>query len=308
MGPDLSPYDGIGDTGYSISGTANSIDSKPLIYWIDIDTDFDGLENLEEYVLGKDNYRTNVPSSDSDIDGLTDYWEWLNCTDPWQSDTDGDTLSDGDEIKGVLGYITNATNQDTDYDNLRDDYEYGNETNPLQPDMDFDTIWDIDEILGTLGYITNATYNDTDYDGLRDDYEYSNNTLPLDPDTDGDTLLDGYEILGTSGYITNATNPDTDYDLFDDNIEINLNTNPINPWWYPMPNLNISSFSVSDVYEGQPFTLDFTIRNNGIWEALNIIIIVRCPALGLILYNNTLNVSSVVFICHTWVLSLIAIK
>ena len=54
-----------------------------------------------------------------------------------------------------------------------------------------------------------------------------------------------------------------------------------------MPNLNVLNFTVSDVYEGQPFVLDFTIINNGIWGAEGIIVIIRCEALDLTLYNNT---------------------
>lgn len=56
-----------------------------------------------------------------------------------------------------------------------------------------------------------------------------------------------------------------------------------------MPNLVISSFSVSDVYENQAFILNFTILNNGIWTAEGIVVIVRCEGLDLTLYDNTLN-------------------
>jgi len=121
---------------------------------------------------------------------------------------------------------------------------------------------DFDEIIGTRGYITSPINNDTDGDKLRDDLEYSYNTNPLISDTDGDNFSDYDEIVI---YNTNAT--DTS--------------------WYPMPNLFVSGFFVSPVNEGQPFILNFTITNNGIWSAEGIIIIIRCDILDITLFNNT---------------------
>jgi len=361
-GADTTPLDGIGDTPHPIPGSANDNDTKPLMYLMNDDTDNDGLNNFEEYTLGNDGFRTNVTAPDSDYDNITDYWEWLNGTDPWNPDTDNDTVSDYNEIFGILGYITNATNPDTDSDGLLDGFEYGNNTNPLDPDTDDDLILDFDEINGTLGYVTNATNPDTDTDGLRDDYEYGNNTNPLDSDTDNDLLSDLNEINGTLGYVTNATNPDTDTDglrddyeygnstnpldsdtdddllldfdeingtlgyitnatdsdtdndglrddfeygnstnpldpdtdgdtiinsTFNDYYEVSVGTNPNDIFWYPMPNLNVSSIEVSTAYEDQPFILNFTIINNGIWRAQGIIVIIQINELNLILYNNT---------------------
>jgi len=165
FGNDNNPKDGIGDTIHNISDQA--VDYHPLMYPIEVDTDGDGLINGEEYIIGEDGVRTNVTNPDSDYEGLTDYWEWLNGTDPW--------------------------------------------------------------------------------------------------------------------------NPDTDSDNFNDFNEIVLGTNPKNTWWYPMPNLNITEFSVSNVIEGQPFTLKLTIQNNGIWKAEGVIVIIRCEALNLTLYNNSVT-------------------
>jgi len=265
----------------------------------DPDCDDDNLSDWEE-ITGNNNtafgnQATNPWNLDTDGDGLNDMAECTGSenfyqlgapTNPNVLDTDGDGLNDTAECLGTFGYITNPNLPDTDHDNLRDDYEYGNNTLPLNPDTDGDTLLDGDEILGTLGYITNATNPDTDYDNLRDDYEYGNNTLPLNPDTDGDTLLDGDEILGTLGYVTDATIADTDGDTFLDGIEVNLNTNPTNHWWYPMPNLEILDFKAKAVEIGKPFTLNFTIINNGIWRAEDVIIIIRIELLNQTIYTN----------------------
>ncbi len=94
------------------------------------------------------NTSTNIPAQqnndqilfgqavDSDKDGLDDVREKSIGTDPQKSDTDGDGLSDGDE---VIVYKTNPLLADTDNDGLTD----GDEvliwhTNPLNPDTDGD--------------------------------------------------------------------------------------------------------------------------------------------------------------------------
>jgi len=303
--------DGIGDFNYSISGSGNANDTKPLMFPVFDDTDGDGLLNLEEYTLGVDQYRTNVTNPDSDYDGLTDYWEAYYSTNPWDSDTDGDNMPDYWETQNSLDANVPNSMGDADNDLLLNLFEFLNGTNPQLNDTDYDLISDYDEILGTLGYITNATISDTDKDGLLDGYEYGNYTNPLDPDTDNDNLLDGDEILGNLGYITNATNKDTDGDGLRDDFEYGNNTHPLNPdtdgdsfndfdeiavyntnaldnSWYPMPNLVVYGFTVSTVNEGQPFVLNFTITNNGIWKAENIIVIIRCEILNLTLYDSVI--------------------
>ena len=89
------------------------------------DKDFDGLLDNQEYALG-----TNPCSPDTDGDGLSD-WEELNTygTDPLEWDTDGDGLSDGEEVNT---YGTAPLDPDTDGDGLSDGEEantYG--TDPL---------------------------------------------------------------------------------------------------------------------------------------------------------------------------------
>ena len=79
------------------------------------DSDKDGLTNVEEYRLG-----TNLYSADTDGDGLTDKEELSRYgTDPLIADMDGDGLSDGDEI--ILG--TDPKNADADGDGIPDSEE-----------------------------------------------------------------------------------------------------------------------------------------------------------------------------------------
>lgn len=66
-------------------------------------------------------------------------------------DSDGDGISDADELSGFFGFVTDPFNPDTDGDGLTDGEEvfgvYGFFTDPTRRDTDGDGIWDFDEIL-----------------------------------------------------------------------------------------------------------------------------------------------------------------
>jgi len=80
------------------------------------DADGDGILNTNETALG-----TDPRNSDSDSDGLSDSQElYTYSTDPLVLDMDGDGLSDGEEI---LTYNTNPAVIDTDLDGFGDGYE-----------------------------------------------------------------------------------------------------------------------------------------------------------------------------------------
>jgi len=161
---------------------------------------------------------------DSDGDGLTDYDE-VNVykTDPKNPDTDGDGLKDGAE---VLQYKTDPLNPDTDGDGLKDGAEVMQyKTNPLNPDTDGDGLKDGEEVTQ---YKTDPLKSDTDGDGLNDGAEVLQyKTNPLNPDTDNDGLKDGAEV---QQYKTNPLNPDTDNDGLKDGEEVSqYKTDPLNP-------------------------------------------------------------------------------
>ncbi|MBC7098841.1 hypothetical protein H5T52_06940 [Candidatus Bipolaricaulota bacterium] len=233
------------------------------------DTDGDGLRDDVEFGPGRlatsvtDIYSPYVNDPDSDGDGLLDGGEDLNRNGVWDytsiggtgngaastghgethlcmADTDGDGLSDGEEVAlfGVgdvhvvtpYGTDTNpALDTDSDDDGLSD-YEEVNVTytDPLNYDTDGDGIWDVNELIAIGGewphrqfqQISDPLDPDTDDDGLTDDIEYSGTglgtgqglggsddlTCPYvnNPDSDGDGLQDGHEDANHDGTITNT--------------------------------------------------------------------------------------------------------
>lgn len=135
--------------------------------------DEDELLEDEESLLGDE---------DVDGDGLTATMEQLFETDPLLADTDGDGLTDYEEIS-----LT-----ETDplvYDSVQTGVP------DLESDLDGDGLSNKEELL--LG--TQVGRADTEFDGLTD-YEEINEygTNPLMADTDGDGVVDGWE--SANGY------------------------------------------------------------------------------------------------------------
>jgi outer membrane protein OmpA-like peptidoglycan-associated protein len=112
--------------------------------------------------------------------------------DPRNMDSDGDGISDYDEL-----------------------HVYG--TDPLNPDTDGDGLTDYEEIFK---YGTNPLHPDSDGDGLTDYEEiYIYGTDPLNPDTDSGGVSDGHEVL------EDATDPlDGRDDLFLIRLHIEFDT------------------------------------------------------------------------------------
>ncbi len=200
------------------------------------DTDSDGLPDGWEIThLLKPNDPADA-ADDPDLDGLTNLLEYLNDTDPTDYDTDGDLLTDGDE---VLTYHTNPTLWDTDGDSLGDGEEiYGLLTDPLLTDTDGDWIDDGTEANSLILHASPLDPNnaadgllDADGDTLPNQLEfvfaaegfdlYEPNdaaTFPWDGDPDGDSVTTLVEF--TAPPRTNPTvNLDADADGMPDDWE-----------------------------------------------------------------------------------------
>lgn len=145
-------------------------------------------------------------------------------TNPVISDTDGDGLSDGDE---VYVYGSDPLLKDTDGDGLNDSLEVTIGTSPTNPDSDGDGLpdgWEHDNGLDPLSLEDDdGATGDPDNDGLTNIQELAQGGDPQDPDTDDDDLTDGQEVLiGTS-----VTSSDTDGDGLSDSDEVTIGTNPL---------------------------------------------------------------------------------
>ncbi len=83
---------------------------------------------------------------DTDGDGLSDYDEingvWGYPSDPYKVDSDYDGISDYDEIMGTHGYQTNPINRDTDGDRVPDWFEirYGSDPTDNLSNIPFETV------------------------------------------------------------------------------------------------------------------------------------------------------------------------
>ena len=188
------------------------------------DLDGDGLSNYEERSLCTDPRKPEEGSSfgekaeftsiDSDSDKLSDsFEEQFTYTNPYNPDTDGDGVADGEEDLDSDG-LTNAEEQilglnplnpDTDGDGLSDSYERGIlKTDPNSRDTDMDGTPDGNE--------------DPDGDGLTNLEEQEVGTNPRNPDTDRDGVLDGVD--------SEPVGKDSDNDGLSDNFESLTKTNP----------------------------------------------------------------------------------
>ncbi len=139
------------------------------------DTDQDLLDDYKEiFEIG-----SNPNTNDTDSDMMPDYWEYINNLDlnfdDSQNDEDDDGLVNLDEY--IAG--TEVYNSDTDSDYLTDGDEVHNHTtNPLNADTDFDTLTDWEEIMK---FGTNPFLEDSDSDGFSDRSEIESGTDPNDP-------------------------------------------------------------------------------------------------------------------------------
>jgi hypothetical protein len=134
------------------------------------------------------------PGADRDGDGLSDAEEEALGTDPTQPDTDGDELTDGDEVQV---YETMPTSADTDGDGVADGAEVLAGTSPLIADADRDGLPDAHEL--TAG--SNPLVPDSDLDGVWDGLELMLGTDPLSAADSPAAVPDGTLLAQSAGHL-----------------------------------------------------------------------------------------------------------
>lgn len=143
----VAPNDADGDSILDSDEVAGDADSDGLDNDEDWDSDGDGIRDEQEAgdadpcTAAIDSDNDGLPDyldTDSDNDGVTDAVEWAAGSSNRSSDTDGDGLSDADEINGTGSLApygpTNPASADTDNDGVTDDQEIANGTDPTVSD------------------------------------------------------------------------------------------------------------------------------------------------------------------------------
>ncbi len=217
--------DSDGDGILDVDEGAEDLDGDWIPNFLDLDSDGDTLpDELEATTPGLDPYDDGGiqggANGDFDEDGLTNIEEILSDppTDLERYDSDGDGLSDYDEI---FTYDTNPTfadddgdgiadGWDSDGDGMPDGWEIANGLDPNSSEGDDGADGDPDE--DGLTNIEEYTYRtepaegegegeakeklvvDSDGDSLTDDEETALGTDPADPDSDDDGMPDGWEV------------------------------------------------------------------------------------------------------------------
>ncbi len=207
-------------------------DGDGIIDALDTDDDDDSISTRNELLLG-----TNYLLLDSDGDGLSDAQEvGKNLDAPIDTDNDG-----------IIDAIDTEEETDQDNDGLSDSLEAKLNTNPKKADSDNDGISDADEIGGNIDAPL-----DSDNDGIIDaidaidDTDSDNDTIsdviekrlgsdPSKADSDGDGINDNEEIgknintpLDTDlDGILNIIDEDDDNDELSTRYEIEIGTNPL---------------------------------------------------------------------------------
>ena len=179
------------------------------------DTDGDGLADWQE-LLGTFGWFSNPSIPDSDADGVNDFDEIQDNTDPNEPctnllDDDGDGLNNYFENTtgcdliyiGISNgsqdvWVTTSTSYDTDQGGVDDRSEYFDGTNPENDPSD-----DIQP-------------DDFDGDGIPDAVENQTGTDWTNPDTDGGGMLDGAECPDIFWFLNCAGSPFDPFDPTDD--------------------------------------------------------------------------------------------
>ena len=133
---------------------------------------------------------------DTDRDGLSDALERRFGLDPLRADTDGDNLTDAQEM---VTFRTDGRKADTDSDGLNDAFELAQGLDPRSPDSDQDGHLD--------GALTPLQQVDTDSDGLDDALEQVLGLNVQVADSDADGFSDALEFRAGADAMSAQDNP-----------------------------------------------------------------------------------------------------
>jgi hypothetical protein len=169
-----------------------------------VDSDGDMLDDYYEVFATRtnpmlpDTNNNGVDDGDEDFDAdsLTNYQEYVQGTSPWNSDSDSDDLSDGDEVNI---YSTNPLEPDTDFDGLSDSDEIVLGTNPNLPDTDGDGKPDVEERFAQT-YVYDVSSEDFAIEQVIVSMEGSGNlqnTMSVENIMDKDVICSG--VVGLVG-------------------------------------------------------------------------------------------------------------
>jgi len=172
------------------------------------DNDDDGMPDFWELSYGLDPTNAMDASSDLDSDGLSNVREYELNTLPNNEDSDGDTLTDANEVNI---HFTNPINVDSDEDTLNDNIEINvHLTNPNLLDTESDGMSDGWEVLYDLNPLLDDGALDNDEDGRSNLTEFEEGTNPL--------IADFIDIEPNNS-IDTAQNVDAGFNLhFNENI------------------------------------------------------------------------------------------
>lgn len=167
------------------------------------------------FVVTKDEYDYyDVEFLDSDNDGLPDVLEIAIGTRPDLADTDGDTLTDYQEVyitgtdptvyDSVIEGVSDA-DANCDSDGLSNSYEIELGSDPCSEFSDEDEFNDYDEVYI---YGTDPTKTDTDDDGISDSSEIKLGLDPNDPQTFGipDSEYSFYQVISADSKVLSEIN------------------------------------------------------------------------------------------------------